>query len=624
MELNIRNAAKIFFPNPFFEMVYIEAVNNSVDANATNIDIKISLKSFSDPKSLKIEIIDNGDGFTDIRFEKFKKLLEVEEEDHKGLGRLVYMRYFNHVGISSIYKEGKNTKKRKFIFSDEFNGEYTSESVSSVDLQTVLTFSDFRLLKIYSYDNVKAQSIKEELLLHFYPLFYRLKVEGKKLQIKISVSTEVPNTEHDFKSDIQQIDVSQLPDLHEELLPNNIDLLSELKLHYSIKPLSSTLLKSSVITAICVDDRTVKVDILSRSGIPPGYEIIFILYSNLFTGKVDTSRQVLAIDDVTLKIVKKLFGDKVAEILNKEIPKIQTINKETIQILEETYPHLHGLFDENPVGLIDRNESLNIAQSKFFKEQKEVLNAESLTDEQYQKTLDISARILTEYILYRNVIVNKLKAIKPENKEKEIHNIIAPMGRTYKKGQFHQDIYTNNAWLLDDKYMSYTTILSDREMDELVKTISFDKEAEKDAKKPDIAIVFSSDPEKEQKVDVVIVELKRLGLDLADKETVVSQLKQRARKLLQHYPDKIQRIWFYGVVDFDDEFKKSLLEDKYAEIFSTGTVFYKEQPIILDLETKKEIPVGLFLLDFNALINDAATRNQTFLNIVKESFKKIN
>ena len=46
-----------------------------------------------------------------------------------------------------------------------------------------------------------------------------------------------------------------------------------------------------------------------------------------------------------------------------------------------------------------------------------------------------------------------------------------------KKKDFVNDLYRNNSWLLDDKYMTYETVLSDREMSELVSFIT-DEEVE--------------------------------------------------------------------------------------------------------------------------------------------------
>ena len=177
--------------------------------------------------------------------------------------------------------------------------------------------------------------------------------------------------------------------------------------------------------------------------------------------------------------------------------------------------------------------------------------------------------------------------------------------------------------------MSYSTILSDLEMNKLMPYLALDGENVDDEKRPDIAIVFSNDfhnpvgqVEVQTKTDVVIVELKKLGLPLAKREEVVSQLKQRARKLAKYYPDKIQRIWIYGIVDIDAEFRIALKEENYTELFSAGSLFYKEHTVILDEDKNIRIPFGLYVLSFDAFLKDAESRNSTFLNVLKQGFLK--
>ena len=80
MKVNTKQAIRLFFQNPSLEMVFKEALANSLDANATNIDIHIFIDSFEKQETLKVEITDNGEGFTDERYDKFCELLKVEEE----------------------------------------------------------------------------------------------------------------------------------------------------------------------------------------------------------------------------------------------------------------------------------------------------------------------------------------------------------------------------------------------------------------------------------------------------------------------------------------------------------------------------------------------------------------
>ena len=79
MEIETASAIKLFFPNPSLTLVFYEAIANCFDAGATNIDIDISIQSFSLPSSLNIKICDNGDGFNDENFERFKKPVFVKK-----------------------------------------------------------------------------------------------------------------------------------------------------------------------------------------------------------------------------------------------------------------------------------------------------------------------------------------------------------------------------------------------------------------------------------------------------------------------------------------------------------------------------------------------------------------
>ena len=97
MKVKLSQAVKMFFGNSSLEMVYFEAIANALDAHATEISIKISADAFNQPETLRIEISDNGEGFTDERYTKFSNLFDVDESSHKGLGRLVYLSYFDNM-----------------------------------------------------------------------------------------------------------------------------------------------------------------------------------------------------------------------------------------------------------------------------------------------------------------------------------------------------------------------------------------------------------------------------------------------------------------------------------------------------------------------------------------------
>lgn len=126
MEIELTQAIKMFFGSSSFEMIYLEAFANALDAGATKFDIELSLDSFSNFSSLRIVMEDNGEGFTEERFNKFSKLLSVQDKSHKGLGRLVYLCYFDNVEINSYYE---GTKNRIFDFNINYEKLNTETTV---------------------------------------------------------------------------------------------------------------------------------------------------------------------------------------------------------------------------------------------------------------------------------------------------------------------------------------------------------------------------------------------------------------------------------------------------------------------------------------------------------------
>lgn len=624
MKINTNNAIKLFFSAPSLQMVYNEAIANSIYAGAKNVELIIDIESYANSESLNVKIIDDGDGFTDKNFSKFSELLKVEDESHKGIGRLVFLNYFKEVKIESIYE---NNKLRTFNYDEKFEGNESQYKVKFLEKitnnKTILHMIGYNKEKIKSYDYLLPESIKSELINHFFPLFYMMKINKIDLKIKIKLQTKKPNNRYNFYSKEIFFNVSEMPILKNlKINDDRLNLFDGVEINYSISKKPNP---NKPIIALSIDNRTIPIDVISNENLPFDYEVIFLLYSTLFVGKVNTSRDELTLTENEKNNIKRIFREKISEILNKEIPQIKKKNETIQKELINKFPHLQGYFESQTVGLIDKNEVLKDAQNKFFNAQKEILEATNLTDKQFEKSLEISARVLTEYILYRNIIIDKISKIDSNSSEADIHNIIVPMQNTFKKNSFSDDLFRNNAWLLDDKYMSYTTILSDQEMSKLINEISIDDEINLNKnKRPDIALIFSSNPfdEKKNFLDVVIVELKKKGnIGLAKKEEVISQLKQRARKLLNYFPNKIQRIWFYGIVDIDKEFEISLLEDEYIRIFSKDQYFYGDENIIPEYNSEIKIPIGVNLLSYDSLIGDAKIRNSTFLEILKNSFK---
>lgn len=624
MKVNTKQAIKIFFQNPSLDMVFKEAIANSLDANATKIDVHVFIDSFEKQETLKVTITDNGEGFTEERYEKFCELLRVDEETHQGVGRLVYLSYFDKISVKSRY--GKEL--RTFTFDCDFDKEQSDMRKQFFDdekQETQICFEQCSLKRLSSYGVITPDYLRQQVLQEFYPRLYLLKKDKKDFCITFTIEIPHINKKHvvgSYKTDIIPNDILNMQT--EKIDVSIIKMFESAYLDYAIQK-QDTFDKTFLMTALCVDNRTKNLDdIIAYENLPRyEYNFIFLLRSSIFNGKIDPSRQTLTLNDNTLKTIKTLFRKKVAEIVEKEIPSIKDKNEKTKENLNKTYPHLVGYFNDDEVGIISRSKSIEEAQISFMRDQKDILEANGLNNEEYDKALDVSSRTLAQYIVYREKIISKVEQLTSKDSEADLHNIILPK-RSVLQNSDMESIYNNNLWLLDNKYMTYTTAMSERTMGEVLDEIAQGANNIDDNGRPDIAIIFSSDPNKEENdsVDVVIIELKKRGITLAKTEEVESQLQQRAIKLLNYYPNKIQRMWFYGIVEFNNDFKLSLLNDKYRPLYSKDELFYKENSWRKSLEDPTEYIVGTYILSIDAFIKDAKAHNEIFLNILKEGFKQ--
>lgn len=611
MEVNVKQAQKMFFSKSSFEMIYFEAFANALDAGATTININIKLSDKEQKQNLCLTIKDNGCGFTDEHFRKFSKLLDVEERTHKGLGRLVYLCYFDNVHIESVYDVNK---KRIFDFDENFDGKFVIQDCQEEHTGTVLKMYSFSGYKLGKNEYINPTYIKDALLENFYMKFYKAKNIGFPICVKIEANIAGNiKTENITEKDLPNFEVMQLKE--------QVDIFNKIDLYYYVKELE-TLQETKVITAIAVDDRSQKVDIIAEENFPPRYQMIFLLISESFHGNTDGARLNLTLETAELNKIKAIFRDAIAKVIKNKIPKLAKHNKEKVNYLKTTYPYLTGYFDINEIGYASQTDILKKAQERLFREQKEILGAGELTKEQFEKSLNLSARALAQYILFRQGVIERLKRIDPKNLEEDIHNIIAPKRTEFNESNFLADLYKNNVWVLDDKFMSYRTVLSEAEMTNVINVLTSGEETVVDDDRPDIVLYFSADPtsEESEKVDVVIVELKRLGLSPERNSDVEIQLENRAIKLSSYYNNRIQRIWYYGIVDLHDDYVRHLRTAQFVPLFSKGKVFYKFNKVYLDSSTDDVVIANTYIMDFSAMVADADIRNETFLKILKEQF----
>ena len=616
MDIETTGAVKLFFPNPSLALVYFEAVANALDAGATEISIDVEIEAFEKPETLIVTISDNGDGFTDENFSRFTTLLKPRDKYHKGIGRLVFLNYFNCVEIESIW----DVNQRSFKFRDGFDGRAPIQRLQDRQPnRTTLKFSGFIKERIKAYNDLKPNFLKGRIIEQFLPTLYTFKRDGKPFSISINLTTNEDNAQKDFFPGSVIITPDDLPSMTKKTIRDeSLDGISTIDMYYHIEELGAG--KGSSLTAFSIDGRTIPANLIASSSFPHDHFCVFLFASELFHSNSDSSRQKLVLpENIEEEDLCRVLRREMGMVLSECIPEISEKNEKVKTEFEEVFPHLLGYFEKDSVGIIDKDDAIKNAQQRFFKDQREILQAVTLSESAYKKSLEHSSRALTEYILYRSKIIGRLKAMTEDNAESDIHNLIVPQYNEYNQENLPSDVYQNNAWLLDDKFMVFRTILSEDRMDNIIQAIKLDDDKVDASGRPDLAMIFSADPEDEKPVDVVIVEIKKKTDDTKVNLYAIDQLLDRAMLLAKHCHN-IQRIWYYAVIQVNDKLEERLIQRKYTPLFSMGRVYYQEYPTARPDNTI--VPTPIFVVSFDAIVADAESRNHTFLEILRDGMRK--
>ncbi|MDP5785013.1 ATP-binding protein [Pseudomonas aeruginosa] len=615
MDIEPSGAIKLFFPNPSLTLVYFEALANALDAGATEVSIDIDVQAFDKPDTLRIAVSDNGDGFTDENFDRFKTLLKPRDKFHKGIGRLVFLNYFDRVEVISV----RDKWQRKFIFKKGFDGNAPLQNLEQEQqARTTLTFTGFIGARVKSYGDLKPDALKPLLIEQFLPTLNARKREGKAFKISINLKTNESNAQKEFFPHETTITPDDLPSMTKiTIQDDSLDAISTIDMYYHIESVAG---KGSSLIAFNIDGRTIPANLISPSSFPPGYLCVFLFESEIFHSNADSSRQKLVLPEgIQKSLLYRVLRRELGKILADKVPQINEKNEKVKEKFEEQFPHLLGYFEADTVGLIDRDDALAIAQQRFFRVQKEILQCEKLSEVAYEKSLELSSRTLTEYILYRDKIIGRMKEMTADNAEAEIHNLIVPRYKEFSQDTMSSEIYQNNAWLLDDKFMVFRTILSEKSMDAVINAIRLDEESVGDTGRPDIAMIFSANPSDAVPVDVVVVEIKKKTEEEKDNFYAVNQLLDRAGKLVAYCPN-IQRVWYYAIMNINDTTAFRLRQFKWTPFFSKGKVYYQE--FDTPHPDGRIIPTPTFVVSFDAIVADAECRNHTFLEILRDGMKK--
>ncbi|EPE2695664.1 ATP-binding protein [Vibrio alginolyticus] len=488
-------------------MPVFEAVVNSIHSieEKGNTDQgKITLTIIREPQGemdiggascapiLGFKVADNGCGFNNVNFNSFQTL----DSDHKidkgcrGVGRLLWLKAFDQVIVSSVFSDQENFSYREFAFNSS-NGVHGNKVTSSEQNQTgsVITLNDFD--KAYRKAVPSGtETIANALLEHCLWYFVR---DGGVPQIFVEDGSET-------------VSLYQLFDahMHSQVAHEQIEILGETFELTHIKFRASVNKKHQL--SLCAANRLVKEE--GIQGKLPGLyqkisddsgEFVYTCYvsSKFLDDNVRAERTsfeiaesfdgLFADQELSLKVIRedvlKRAQSYLEDVLEKNISAGKRRVDEYIATQAPRYRPITNHIEEKDL-IIDPDKSdkdveLHLHEQWYAVERQLLCEGQQIMTpkrneqaEEYeeriqsylQKVEDLKKSDLANYVSHRKVIIDLLeKSIERTSdgkyaKEEIIHELIMPM----RKDSSEVFLDSCNLWLVDERLAFHNYLASDK------------------------------------------------------------------------------------------------------------------------------------------------------------------
>ena len=503
--------------NPYLPI--LEAIVNSIDSiketGRKDGDIKVFIirenyckdengKSISIPPVKSIKVVDNGIGFNlknRDSFDTFYSDMKVSKGG-KGFGRFMYLKYFTEVKVDSIYRENDKFYEKTFRFGklyDIIEDEDDNETIAT-DTTTTLFLNDLLESKYMDkgIDTI-ARKLLENLLIFFVDDSYKCPT--------ISVIDQsngdlvVLNDYLNEGKDIQRVAPksficnSSLSDFDKGY---SFEVVA-FKIYYANKQKSKILLTGNnrevtdtLLSQYIPEFEDDFYDIEKNEGntISRNYIVLSYVTGDYLNDNVSLEREAFdfskesedmyyPLSQVTIErgaaeVLREVFADEVLVRENKKMDRIICYindtapwHREYLSKLElKTIPY-HASEEEIEVAL--QKEKYKV-ENKNRKAVKEILSGDQDFDDKVMALIGSLTQTgkddLAHYVCTRRSVLELFKKLLKRREdgkaelEKEIHNLIFPMGGTSETTPYEN----HNLWLLDERLVFSEYIASDKKI----------------------------------------------------------------------------------------------------------------------------------------------------------------
>jgi len=528
----IVNSIQSIEDSPQLETATIEVFAQRQESGQIDFNGNIEITPFE-----SFFITDNGEGFNQKNYKSFctgESSLKLEK-GCKGLGRFLWLKAFDKVRISSVFKEGGVWKKRQFAFNYEGTTDESLESTDSESPKTTVTLAGFK--PVFQDEcpvslEVLSKKIIEHCLIYFLldacPQIMVIDDLGNQFNLNNYFNQFIRPSLHQDRFSLDDRDFV----LYHVKMPKGVDK-HELHLCANRREVKSFLLKQylpNLRAGRIYDDST---DGFYYAGFLTGAYLDSTVNNSRTNFDFEEHGQTDFDQSVPEKELIEAAKEHVAAYLKEYLDKIEESKaKRIIDYVQHQQPKYRYLIAQRPstIEAISPNlsfQDLDIALHKELvqwdlelKKAGEELQRDvarkgvSLGDvrkryEEYSRQVNgLSKTSLAEYIIRRKVILDLLEnalqitADGTYASEESIHSIICPMQYTSDEVTFEE----MNLWIIDERLAYHNFLASDKQM-KSIPVINSDSGDRIDIAIFDQAISFSD--KENQFNSITIIEFKK-------------------------------------------------------------------------------------------------------------------
>lgn len=584
-----------------------EAVTNSIHAGAKAISVDLcfgrqqDLFGNEERKVLdKITISDDGEGFTPANLDYFDEICTGHKDDigGKGVGRLAFLKYASRVEIRSQLA----SELIQFQYTPEFKLDDVRTTDSVGRQETTITLSDLKD-KINTQVAKLVNSLCDDLRL----LLFLKKQAGQIISIRFTHDSKQPFAE-EFEFSGEAIDAQKTRPF--EFQGETFDC-------YLFRDEAP---RKGIVAMLCADQLCVEEFQISKRFDICRY--LISVTSNYLNRRSNIERQKLEIPKTEAEVdmvspisretlMPRIHQECLAMIDDVAKGDIDAFKLANIDKLKKYYPFIKVESLDADAAILDADEIVKTYRAQQAR--REDLLVEAMEEGRMVAFDDVShlaSDDLARFIVHRALVIDSLANMPRESAEEILHNAILP------KKSDGNDIRENNVWLVDDKFLSYSSIYSDETLAKIVREVGVETES-KQQRKPDVAAFYSKDNDGNPN-KLVIIEFKKPGADIFENNKSLVQCRLYASELVDRIKT-VREVYAFSIVEIDDEFYKDMKRTGFKDVFSLS-----ERVVYNDFAIGPEdgIPLHFYVMPVISLITDAKARNRVFEEVLRFSMTK--